>query len=324
LEKNKVVDRSRLGRGLSALIPPADSAPVRRTEDSLASPSVPVSSSPTSAATEGIRDLPMASIAPNTFQPRTEFNLEALADLAASIKLHGVLQPVMVRPRGGGRFELIAGERRFRAAQEAGLKAIPAVVREMTDEESLTVALIENIQREDLNAIEAARGYQQLIDQFGISQSELARQIGKAQPTINNALRLLNLPLEMQNSISDGRLTEAHGKALLSVTDSVQQYWLWEEAQAFRWTVQRLQKAARERASEPPEKAETKTTVQDVHWQAMQNRLREAFHLQVAIQANAKGQGTLTVKFSSPEDLEAILERLERESYSSRNRTLPA
>lgn len=324
MEKNKVVDRSRLGRGLSALIPPTGSAPVRRADDSLASPSVPASSSPTSAATEGIRDLPMANIVPNTFQPRTEFNLEALADLAASIKLHGVLQPVMVRPRGGGRYELIAGERRFRAAQEAGLKAIPAVVREMSDEESLTVALIENIQREDLNAIEAARGYQQLIDQFGISQSELARQIGKAQPTINNALRLLNLPLEMQNSISDGRLTEAHGKVLLSVTDSVQQYWLWEEAQAFRWTVQRLQKAARERASEPPEKAETKTTVQDVHWQAMQNRLREAFHLQVAIQANAKGEGTLTVKFSSPEDLEAILERLERESYSSRNRTLPA
>ncbi len=123
----------------------------------------------------------------------------------------------MVRPRGGGRYELIAGERRFRAAQQAGLTQIPAVVREMTDEESLTVALIENIQREDLNAMEAARGYKQLLDQFGLTQAELARQIGKSPSTIAYALSLLRLPPEMQESIARGEISMDHGKVLLSV-----------------------------------------------------------------------------------------------------------
>ncbi|MDQ2800063.1 MAG: ParB/RepB/Spo0J family partition protein [Armatimonadota bacterium] len=305
MEKNKLPEKSRLGRGLSALIPPMGHSPVAASEDrSAPAPSV-------GTAPEGARELDIASITPNAFQPRTEFAPEALDDLTASIKVHGVLQPILVRPRGGGRFELIAGERRFRAAEKAGLKRVPAVVREMTDDESLIVALIENIQREDLNPIEAARGYQQLIAQFGLSQSELARQIGKAQPTINNALRLLHLPLEIQNSISEGKLTEAHGKVLLSVKDEVQQHWLAKEAEAFTWTVQQLQRAARERSSETPPKPTTKLTVQDVHWQALQNRLREALHLQVAIQANTKGEGTLTVKFSSPEDLETILDRLQ-------------
>lgn len=307
LEKNKLPEKSRLGRGLSALIPPMGHSPVAAPEDRLApAPSV-------DAASEGARDLDIAHITPNAFQPRTEFALEALDDLAASIKAHGVLQPIMVRPRGGGRYELIAGERRFRAAEKAGLTRIPAIVREMTDEESLTVALIENIQREDLNPIEAARGYQQLIDQFGISQSELGRQLGKAQPSINNALRLLHLPIEIQNSISEGKLTEAHGKALLSVKDEVQQHWLAKEAEAFDWTVQQLQQEAKKPWTRmgTPGKPLTKMTVQDVHWRALQDRLRETLHLQVAIQANSKGAGTLTVKFFSPEDLEMILERLQ-------------
>ena len=233
LEKNKSADKkplekSRLGRGLSSLIPPSAKATVTP-KDAPAPPALPPPVADAAPAAEDlVQQISVDKIIANAYQPRSEFDQAALEELTASVQAHGVLQPVMVRPHGG-RFELIAGERRFRAARLAGLTQIPAVVRQMTDEESLTVALIENIQREDLNAMEAARGYRQLLDQFGLTQVELARQLGKSQSTVAYALSLLRLPAEMQDSISGGQLSMEHGKVLLSVPASDRRFALWSQ-----------------------------------------------------------------------------------------------
>ena len=216
-KNNKPMDKSRLGRGLSSLIPPSAKAPVaaRPEPAPAATPSPPPQPAAPAEMEAGVQQVALDKIIANTYQPRSEFDEAALQELTDSVLVHGILQPIMVRPRGGGRYELIAGERRFRAARLAGLYEIPAVVREMSDEDSLTVALIENIQREDLNAMEAARGYKQLLDQFGMTQAELARQIGKSQPTIANALSLLRLPRRCRKASRPARSARNMGRRFL-------------------------------------------------------------------------------------------------------------
>ena len=241
-----------------------------RAEDAL-TPALPASPDLASAGPDdGVQQIAIDRIIANTYQPRSEFDQAALEELTVSIQAHGVLQPVMVRPRGGGRFELIAGERRYRAARQAGLTRIPAVVRQMTDEESLTVALIENIQREDLNAMEAARGYKQLLDQFGLTQVELARQLGKSQSTVAYALSLLRLSPEMQDSISSGQLSMEHGKVLLSVPSSDRRHALWSTILSQNLSVVE----ARRRSLQEPDVASKRRTpivvedaepVEDIH-----------------------------------------------------------
>ncbi|MDD4951277.1 MAG: ParB/RepB/Spo0J family partition protein [Desulfovibrionaceae bacterium] len=166
-----------------------------------------------------VRMLSLDAIHPNRFQPRQNFSEQSLNELAASIKSKGVLQPVLVRPDGAGSYELVAGERRFRASRLAGLQDIPVLVRDLSDRESLAIALIENLQREDLNPIEEAKGYQQLLERFEFSQEELAAHLGKSRPALTNAVRLLGLPEAMQRDIQEGRLSAGHGRALVSVTD---------------------------------------------------------------------------------------------------------
>ena len=218
-------------------------------------------------------EIALADIATNPNQPRTVFNQAAIDELAASIRTHGVLQPVMVRPRAGGRYEIVAGERRYRAALEAGLKRIPAVIRSLTDEESLTVALIENIQREDLNPIEAARAYKQLMDDYGLTQTQLGEQIGKKQSTISNAMSLLKLPEEIQDSISAGKITTEHGKVLLSVADGTKQREIWQEAITLAYSVKQTQvevDLANFLYSPTKKRTITKSPVQnDIHWDAL-------------------------------------------------------
>lgn len=158
-------------------------------------------------------------IDPNPYQPRKIFDPDKLADLAESIKKHGVLQPVLVRRKINGRYELIAGERRFRASKMAGMSSIPVNVRDLTDKESLEIALIENIQREDINAVETAWGYRKLMDEFSYTQDDLSRVIGKSRSAIANTLRLLSLPESIQNLISEKKLTEGHGRCILSVPE---------------------------------------------------------------------------------------------------------
>ena len=323
-EKNKTPDKSRLGRGLSALIPPsAKIAVTPRPEEAPAAkmPALPASPAPAepeviAGTDDGVQQIAIDKIIANTYQPRSEFDQAALEELTASVQAHGVLQPIMVRPRGGGRFELIAGERRYRAARQAGLTRIPAVIRQMTDEESLTVALIENIQREDLNAMEAARGYRQLLDQFGLTQAELARQLGKSQSTVAYALSLLRLSSEMQDSISSGQLTMEHGKVLLSVPSSERRHALWSQMLSEGLTVVESRRRALDvptaptRAARTAEAVEDTEPVEDVHLKAIEDRLRSALGLRVSIRNGRNGRGTVTVDFSDMNELETVIDRI--------------
>ncbi len=304
---------SRLGRGLSALIPPtarvAAPAPERPAE-AVPSPAEPPALETTSD--DRVQELPMAAITPNTFQPRTAFDEAALDDLAASILAHGVLQPVMVRPSGRGRYELVAGERRFRAAEKAGLTRIPAIVRDISDEESLVVALIENIQREDLNAIESARGYQQLLTQFRLTQTELARQIGKAQPTIANALSLLKLPAEVQDSISAGHLTSEHGKVLLQLPDEARILSVWRQAISGQLSVRETRDMVKHHLDNDPAPSArlSRAKTKDVHWQALEDQFRTALGMRIELRPGRTGRGTLTIEFSTDEEIDDLLSKL--------------
>lgn len=315
MEKNKTIEKSRLGRGLSSLIPPSAKAPVMdrpiRPEPVTSPPPAPPASEPEAS----VQTLALAQIVANTYQPRTEFDEAALQELTESVLVHGVLQPVMVRPRGGGGYELIAGERRFRAAQQAGLTQIPVVIRDMSDEESLTVALIENIQREDLNAMEAARGYRQLLDQFGLSQAELARQIGKSPSTIAYALSLLRLPPEMQESIARGEISMDHGKVLRSVASPERRAALFAEMISQGLSVAASRRRAAEEPASPTRVSRT-TAIEDlependVHLKAIEDRLRSALGLKVTIRNGPKGRGIVTVDFSNMDELETIIDRI--------------
>jgi ParB family chromosome partitioning protein len=195
-----MAQRKALGRGLSALL------------------GTPTTEVPAVEA-EKLREIDINRIVPNTRQPRKHFNEEALNELADSIRAHGVIQPIIVQPLPDSFYELIAGERRWRAAQRAGLTRLPAIVRETDFDSSLEIALIENLQREDLNPIEEAQAYEKLIVEFGLTQEEVARRVGKSRVTITNMLRLLRLPGEVQQWIGEDRLTAGHAKALLSLTD---------------------------------------------------------------------------------------------------------
>lgn len=344
LSEKKPIEKSRLGRGLSSLIPPsAKSAVMPAPAEATLPPKVSAPPAPPSmpaalsvpapadtafAATASpagedlVQQIAVDKIIANTYQPRSEFDQAALEELTASIAAHGVLQPIMVRPQSAGRFELIAGERRYRAARLAGLTQIPAVVRQMTDEESLTVALIENIQREDLNAMEAARGYRQLLDQFGLTQVELARQLGKSQSTVAYALSLLRLSAEMQDSISSGQLTMEHGKVLLSVSASERRFLLWSQmlseglnvAESRRRALGEPAVAAKSRQPPPAPAAQTAAQdgepVEDIHLQAIEDRLRSALGLKVSIRNGRTGRGVVTVDFSNMDELETIIDRI--------------
>lgn len=308
--ENKKDSPSRLGRGLSALIP-ATSRP-----DSPASANRDKSANTHSdehrAETDHLSEIPLAAIVPNTSQPRTAFDESSLQDLAASVAAHGVLQPIMVREVAAGRYELIAGERRFRAAERAGLSRIPAIVRQIDDEESLVVALIENIQREDLNAIEAARGYHQLLTQFHVTQTELARQIGKGLSTISNSLRLLDLPTEVQDSIARGKITAEHGKVLLSISDRARLLAIWSQVVAKQVSVKATY-ALIESGTLSAGPAAHNTPTKDVHWQALEDRVRTALGMKIALKPGRAGRGTLTIEFSSEEEIDDLLSRFSAE-----------
>ena len=211
-----VNDRQRrkvLGRGLGALLE-------SRTATSPPPPPIPVPT-PTDGATPSLRQIPVELIAPNPNQPRKKFPKESLEELAGSIRAHGLLQPIIVTPvagpGAGGRFQLVAGERRWRAAQLAGLHTVPALVQEIRNDQSLELALIENLQREDLNPLEAASAFERLTREFGLTHEEVARRTGKDRATITNLLRLLRLPADVQQLLADGKLSVGHAKALLAL-----------------------------------------------------------------------------------------------------------
>lgn len=309
LDKNKIGEKSRLGRGLSALIPPAPrAAPAPAPERHAVPASAPEPQAPDRP--DQVQEVPIAAIVPNAFQPRTQFDQAALDDLAASVKAHGILQPIMVRPSGKGRYELVAGERRFRAAELAGLSRVPVIVREITDEESLTVALIENIQREDLNAIETARGYRQLLDQFRVSQTELARALGKGLSTISNMLRLLDLPNEVQDSIAHGKISAEHGKLLLSVAGREAQVALWRKIVDEELSTKATQALIDRDGLAASRRQRGASHTKDIHWQALEDQFRTTLGLKIELKPGRSGHGTLLIEFSGGEEIEDFLSRL--------------
>lgn len=294
-----------LGRGLGALIP----------TESTTSAAVP----PPEAAAGPLRDLAVDAIVPNTFQPRRTFDEEALAALTASIAELGVLQPILVRSVDGGGYELIAGERRWRAAKRAGLAEIPAIVREVDDETSLAHAIVENVQRAELNPIEEAAAFSQLIDEFSLTQADVATRVGRSRPAIANALRLLQLPLPIQKHIIEGRLSAGHGRVLVTL-ESDEQTRLANLALADGLSVRALERLARgddapggavgvEGTGDPtgsggPASGGVGQTKPPALLE-LEQLLGERFDTKVGIALGAK-RGRMTIDFADIDDLERI------------------
>jgi ParB family chromosome partitioning protein len=285
--------RSGLGKGLGALIPATE-----RLED-------------TDAA---LRELPVSEIRPNSYQPREHFDEEALVSLAASIQAVGVLQPILVRQSGPQEYELIAGERRWRAARRAGLQTIPAIVRPTEDARSLEQALVENLHREDLTPLEEAAAYQQLIEEFGHTQEEVAQRVGKSRSAVANTLRLLHLPPSIQRLLAEGQISAGHARALLGSPDRVFQEQLARAVVSEHLTVREVEDRVREHAGEPDgaEKAggdvappEPVAVVRPAALLELEDLLSNHLDTRVQVSMGAK-RGRVVVDFATLEDLERI------------------
>ena len=276
--------RPALGKGLSALIP---------------------SPPPPAAPRDTPLEIDIDLLSPNRFQPRSVMDEPKLEDLAQSIRANGVIQPIVVR-RAGDRYEIIAGERRWRAAQRAGLRRVPVVVRDVAQEKLLEVALIENIQREDLNPIEEAHAYRRLVDEFTLTQDAIASAVGKDRATVANYLRLLKLPADLRDAISGGALSMGHARALLAVADEAAQRAAAREVAARGLSVRETEALVRRLASPvPPREAERP----DVHTRAAEEKLRLALGTRARIVRKGKG-GRIEIDFTSEDELQRLYELL--------------
>lgn len=252
---------------------------------------------------------PIEKIRPNRNQPRKQFAPEKLEELAASIREKGIIQPLVVTLKGD-HYEIIAGERRWRASQKAGLREVPVVIREASEEAVMELALIENIQREDLNAIEEAQAYKSLVEHFGISQDEVAKRVGKNRTTVTNALRLLKLPQEVQQDVVEERLSMGHARALLGLeNDELLQKARHEIIQrmlsvrAAEELVNRLKKAPKPQPKPPKQP--------DLLMTALEEQLQKQFQTRIAIRRNSAGKGALEIHFNSPDELTRIIDLLQ-------------
>ncbi len=256
--------------------------------------------------------LSIDKLVPGQFQPRKHFDKEKIHELAQSIKENGILQPIVVRKRQAGGFEIIAGERRWRAAQVAGLHDIPAIIKSYTDQEALQLALIENIQREDLDPIEEAESYQRLIEEFGLSQQEAADKVGKERSTVANAIRLLALPNEIKNLMSDGKISVGHAKVLLSIPEKAQQIKLVKAAVEKELSVRALEALIKSNQRESEVADQKLVDRQDIsHKLAVQlaQQLQKKLATKTEIKYK-KGKGSLTIQFYTDDQLNSIYERL--------------
>lgn len=249
----------------------------------------------------------LSDIEPNRSQPRKQFDEAALDDLAASISQHGVLQPLLVRPLPSGRYSLVAGERRWRAARMAGLTEVPVVIREMTDQEAAELALIENLQREDLNPMEEAIGYRTLMDSYGMTQEEAAKAVNKSRPAVANALRLLNLPDELAAMVHSGTLSAGHARALLSFESKDQQLAAAKATVEQDLSVRALEKMAKTVRTKPV--TERKMPMRDSFYNEAELLLSEKLGRKVRVQTKGEG-GTLQLEFYGKDDLADIANRL--------------
>jgi ParB family chromosome partitioning protein len=280
-----------LGRGLDALLG----------GDELAAPAAAVQS-------DAQRELAVDQLQPGKYQPRTRMDQDALKELAESIKTQGVIQPILVRPVAGGKYEIIAGERRWRAARIAGLLAVPVVIRDIPDTQALAVALIENIQREDLNPLEQAIGIQRLINEFGLTHQSAAEALGRSRTAVTNILRLLELAPPVRDLLAEGKLDMGHARALL-VLPALRQVELANEIAANGLSVREVEKRVGELVSRPKPRI-PRTVDRDVA--RLQEELAQKLGTPVQIKQKSKGRGTLIVDYGSLDQLEVLIEKLRR------------
>ncbi|MCM3712314.1 ParB/RepB/Spo0J family partition protein [Sporosarcina luteola] len=255
---------------------------------------------------ESIENIRLKSITVNPYQPRKIFDENAIHELSESIKEHGILQPIIVR-KVGTMYEIVVGERRFRAAKIAGLAEIPAVVRQLTDEESMELAILENLQREDLTPIEEAEAYQKLMDNLSLTQEQLAFRLGKSRPHIANHIRLLSLPEKVRNLITEGKLSMGHGRTLLGLRKKEQIMLIAEKTINEGLNVRQLEKLVHKLNENVPR--ETKPEKKNIFLEEQESHLREYFGTNVTIK-KSKNKGKIEIEFFTEEDLERILELL--------------
>lgn len=307
-----MAQRRGLGRGLGTLIPHDNkraSGPDRLATDAPDAP-VSVPAVPNSA----LRDVPVGSIEPNPHQPRAHFDEQSLAELADSIREIGVLQPLLVREKGDGTYQLIAGERRWRAAQRAKLTVVPVVVREVNELSSVEQALVENLHRQDLTPLEEASAYQQLAEDFSLTHEAVAKRVGKSRAAITNALRLLTLPAAVQGYLADGRLTAGHAKALLGTPDRGAQERLAKLAVNEGWSVRATEDAVREAQGRKPDPKPATgggggTALRPPGLLELENLLSEYLSTKVSVSMSGK-RGRVAIDFADLEDLERIYRKM--------------
>jgi ParB family transcriptional regulator, chromosome partitioning protein len=288
--------KNALGRGLSALIDGADTYSNKEVGSS-------------------INEIEISKIVANPFQPRTKFDEEALNELAASIKEIGIIQPITLRKIENGQYQIIAGERRFRASKIAGLTSIPAYVRTADDEGMLEMALVENIQREDLDAIEIALSYQRLIDECKLTQETLSDRVGKKRSTVTNYLRLLKLPAKIQKGIVEKTISMGHARALVNIKDTEMQLMIYDEIIRNEFSVRRVEEIVRnyteDNSSFQPEE-KIKPPKYPTEYQDLYSHLTKHFQSKVDFKMDQSGKGKIVIPFSSTKDLERILGILDK------------
>lgn len=288
--------RRRLGRGLEALLGPTTVAEAR--------------------ADGSLTELPVERLRPNRYQPRHAFDPAALAELAASMKSSGLLQPIVVRAVDGEQFELIAGERRWRAAQQLGWEKLPAVVREVDDRTLLTLALVENLQRDALSPVDEARGYERLIGEFDLSQARVAELVGRDRSTVANALRLLNLPPVVQEMLHAGQLTTGHARALLGLADAERITALARRTVERQWSVREVEDLVRGTRTVTPAGRRRALKPRAPELRRLEETLRQRLQTDVRITTRGKSSGRLTINFYSQDDLARVLELILGEPFA--------
>ncbi|WP_413933517.1 ParB/RepB/Spo0J family partition protein [Nitrospira sp. BLG_1] len=280
------MEKKALGKGLDALLPPVR---LSRTED-----------------TADVQRIPIDQIVPNRYQPRQTFLQQELTELTESIKESGVIQPIIVRRKGDGVYELIAGERRWRASKEAGLTVIPAVLKNCTDQEALLLALVENLQREDLNPMETARAYSRMMKEFGLTQEAVAAKVGRDRSSVANFIRLTHLPLDLQGLVEGGTLSTGHAKALLSLSTPEAQLRVAKLVTAGNLSVRQTEKlveqsiVAKQPVARPP-----RTT----QWSDLEDRLQKRLGTKVTLHPHGQG-GKLVIHYFSSDELDGVVETL--------------
>lgn len=291
-----------LGKGLDSLIPTNVMM-----ESEVKHATVSTASSPEEGK-DGTLMVKLSKVEPNREQPRKNFDEDSLQELAESLKQFGMLQPILVQNRGDY-YEIIAGERRWRAAKIAGLKEVPVIVRELTDQEIVEISLIENIQREDLNPIEEAQAYKRLLTEFHLKQDEVAERVSKSRTAVTNSMRLLKLCDEVQKMIVDDMISTGHARALISIEDPEEQYLIAQKIFDEKLSVREVEKLVKDLHKPPKPPKEENKTLQAIY-QEISERLKQSLSTKVSVSAKQNGAGKIEIEFYNHEDLERLLERI--------------